>query len=38
MWVDDVGGVWVVGGRLAEDPPTGGVLVHYGAPVGTELE
>lgn len=38
VWVDDVGGVWVVGGRLAEDPPTGGVLVHYGAPVGTELE
>ena len=37
LWVDETGGVWVVGGRLAEDPPTGGVLLHYGAPVPTEV-
>lgn len=35
VWVDDEEGLWLAGGRLAEDPPSGGVLVHYGLPVST---
>lgn len=37
LWVDEKGEIWGVGGRLAEDPPTGGVLVHHGRPVGSEV-
>lgn len=33
IWVDDQGGIWAVGGRLAADPPRDGVLVYYGPPL-----
>jgi hypothetical protein len=34
VWVDETGGIWAVGGRgLAGDPPTGGMLIHYGATI-----
>jgi hypothetical protein len=38
IWVDDKNGIWATGGRLAADPPTDGVLIHYGEPVSTTLE
>jgi hypothetical protein len=37
IWVDETGGLWAVGGRLAADPPTGGMLIHYGPPLSTEV-
>jgi hypothetical protein len=30
VWVDEQGGVWIAGGRLAADPPTDGVVLYYG--------
>jgi hypothetical protein len=38
VWVDPSGGLWAVGGQLASDPPSAGVLVHVGAPIPTTLE
>lgn len=37
IWLDEDAGLWAVGGRLAEDPPTDGVLIHYGPPVSSEV-
>jgi hypothetical protein len=37
IWVDGESNIWTVGGLLAEDPPSGGVLVRYGAPIADEL-
>ncbi len=38
VYVDPEGAIWAVGGRLATDPPTKGVLVRYGAPISSETE
>lgn len=38
IWADGEGGVWMAGGRLALDPPTDGVLLHYGKPIPNALE
>lgn len=35
IWIDEEGGVWAVGGRLASDPPRDGVLVHHGRKIAT---
>lgn len=37
IWVDELGHIWSVGGRLAQDPPTEGVLIRYGPPIGNEI-
>ncbi|MBI4820667.1 MAG: hypothetical protein HY791_30665 [Deltaproteobacteria bacterium] len=37
IWTDEKGGIWLVGGRLAENPPKAGMLVHYGQPISSEL-
>jgi hypothetical protein len=37
VWVDETGGIWAVGGRLAADPPLDGVLVYYGPPISKEV-
>jgi photosystem II stability/assembly factor-like uncharacterized protein len=38
IWVDDQDAIWAVGGRLAQNPPTGGVLIRYGSPIAMEVE
>jgi hypothetical protein len=38
IWVDDDDAIWAVGGRLAENPPTGGVLIRWGSPISSEVE
>lgn len=38
VWVDELGGLWAVGGRLSVDPPTSGVLIHFGDKIATGLE
>jgi hypothetical protein len=38
VWVDEKNGIWAVGGRLDANPPTDGVLIHYGASVSTTVE
>ena len=37
IWVDETKAIWSVGGRLAESPPSGGVLVRYGSPISSEV-
>lgn len=37
IWVDEKGGIWLAGGRLALDPPTDGVLLYYGPPLSKEV-
>ena len=32
-YVDPDGGIWAVGGRLADLPPTNGLLAHFGQPL-----
>ena len=32
-YVDPDGGIWAVGGRLSDLPPTNGVLAHFGQPL-----
>lgn len=36
-WVDPDGGIWAVGGRLADLPPTQGLLSHHGQPLAATL-
>jgi hypothetical protein len=38
IWVDEKGEIWAVGGGLSADPPTGGMLVHYGVPISTMVD
>jgi hypothetical protein len=38
IWVDEKNEIWAVGGDLTADPPKGGVLVHYGVPISTQVE
>lgn len=37
VWVDEAGGIWLAGGRLAQNPPRDGMLVRYGAPISSEV-
>lgn len=37
VWADETGGIWAAGGQLERDPPTAGVLVHYGSPIAAEI-
>ncbi len=34
-FIDPSGGIWAVGGRLGSDPPTDGVVTHFGQPLAT---
>jgi hypothetical protein len=35
-WIDESGGVWIVGGQIYSTPLTDGVLLHWGAPIPTD--
>ncbi len=37
VWVGPDGSVWAAGGLLGADPPTRGVLVRYGVPLGLDV-
>ncbi len=38
VWVDPAGGIWAVGGNIDTDPPSGGILAHYGTePISDEI-
>ena len=32
-WIDEQGGVWIVGGQVYTPPLDEGVLLHWGAPI-----
>jgi hypothetical protein len=35
-WIDEQGGVWIVGGQVYSPPLNDGVLLHWGSPIPTE--
>ncbi|MFO7563903.1 MAG: hypothetical protein R6X02_14750 [Enhygromyxa sp.] len=35
-WIDEQGGVWVVGGQVYSPPLNDGVLLHWGSPIPTD--
>jgi photosystem II stability/assembly factor-like uncharacterized protein len=37
IFVDEKNEIWASGGQLGTDPPTSGVLVHYGLPIPTTI-
>ena len=36
VWMDELGGVWAVGGQVYLPPFTDGIIVHYGRQVGSD--
>lgn len=38
VWVDEVGGVWAVGGQVISEPLSDGVILHRGAPISNAIE